>query len=300
MAEEGEAKAEKGEAKDHLCGVCGVQARRYCCPRCRIKTCSAVCCKAHKQRDGCTGKRDRTKAVALADYDDKQLRSDYMFLEEALQVVDTAQRQLPQQRASKRPRRMAGGTGGEGPAYWQGQDGEEDLKQAGKGHSPTLQRLVKFAREKRGIELVVMPQGMSRRLANTTCLKKRGAGMLWRVEWVFALAVGGSKTLACARVKEDQQLKDCLQQLLEPRSGNGPTRHALKAYCENLASTKFMLKKAACQANRQVWYELAPDATIADALKGKVIVEYPSIFVALPEESKAYPSLISDVSTPVL
>ena len=64
-----------------LCEICSVHERRYTCPRCLVKTCSVGCIKAHKAATGCNGRRDRTTFVLRSSFTDKQLLSDYFFLE---------------------------------------------------------------------------------------------------------------------------------------------------------------------------------------------------------------------------
>ena len=74
------------------CSQCHVGAHKYRCPACDIRTCSLGCTKAHKQATGCTGKRSRTDMVTLSDFTERQLLSDYKFLEEAARLNDVAQR----------------------------------------------------------------------------------------------------------------------------------------------------------------------------------------------------------------
>ncbi len=57
-----------------------------------MRTCSLACTKAHKQEQACTGKRSRTEMVTLSDFTERQLLSDYKFLEEAARLHDVAQR----------------------------------------------------------------------------------------------------------------------------------------------------------------------------------------------------------------
>lgn len=54
------------------------------------------CCQAHKTRTGCNGKRDRTSFVALGSMNDGTLNSDYFFLEDVLDQVESGKRLLKQ------------------------------------------------------------------------------------------------------------------------------------------------------------------------------------------------------------
>lgn len=74
------------------CTQCHVSAHKYRCPACDTRTCSLACSQAHKQASGCTGKRSRTDMVTLSDFTERQLLSDYKFLEEAARLNDVAKR----------------------------------------------------------------------------------------------------------------------------------------------------------------------------------------------------------------
>ncbi len=59
------------EPKPVLCGVCGLQPKKYKCPTCAVVYCSAPCFKAHK--DGCVKPAETSAATTLppaTDYND--------------------------------------------------------------------------------------------------------------------------------------------------------------------------------------------------------------------------------------
>ena len=57
-----------------------------------MRTCSLKCCKIHKEKSNCNGKRDRTAFIALNQFSDSKLLSDYHFLEDVLQNNNRAKR----------------------------------------------------------------------------------------------------------------------------------------------------------------------------------------------------------------
>lgn len=58
------------------CDECKTNDFKYKCPGCSIRSCSLPCVKAHKQRTGCTGKRQQqTEFVPLSKFDDNLLLS---------------------------------------------------------------------------------------------------------------------------------------------------------------------------------------------------------------------------------
>ena len=117
------------EDSSKLCMVCEEAPKQYKCPRCDYFTCSLKCCKQHKIEVGnlpigrwwcdyisndrrvrnlplltclltvdrqtkCDGKRDRAAFISVKDFKEKNLRSDYHFLEDILQTKDSALRTL--------------------------------------------------------------------------------------------------------------------------------------------------------------------------------------------------------------
>lgn len=75
------------------CQVCSLVAFKYCCPRCEIKFCSVACCARHKANAACDGKRDRTKFVPLASFDDETLLSG-AFVARVVTHAQTRQRTM--------------------------------------------------------------------------------------------------------------------------------------------------------------------------------------------------------------
>jgi len=66
------------------CVICKEREAIYCCPACSVKTCSLTCCRIHKEKSGCNGKRNRVGFVPLHTYSDSTLSSDFHFLEDVL------------------------------------------------------------------------------------------------------------------------------------------------------------------------------------------------------------------------
>jgi hypothetical protein len=124
-----------------LCDVCSEAAFKYRCPGacctllvegrastvhssrdrcgrdqiqvtgCSRRTCSLACCKAHKERFECAGKRQREIFVSAEDYKEETMMSDYRLLEEMTCVKDSAERArtLPGKPGHRRAPRQMGG-----------------------------------------------------------------------------------------------------------------------------------------------------------------------------------------------
>ncbi len=83
------------------CQICKVEKSVYRCPACFIRTCSLVCCNAHKEEHKCNGKRDRTAFVPLGKFTDSTVASDFHFLEDVLAGSDRGKRLIQELGISK-------------------------------------------------------------------------------------------------------------------------------------------------------------------------------------------------------
>ncbi|KAI8475030.1 MAG: hypothetical protein J3K34DRAFT_488183, partial [Monoraphidium minutum] len=316
--------AQEQEQDSPLCGVCGAAPPKYRCPGCGVRSCGLGCVRGHKEATGCSGKRDRLAFVALSDFGDRELLSDYRWLEEVARADDVARRHRP---PAPRPQ----------------------LPQA-------LSALAHQARV-RGVSLMIMPPGMQRRRESTTYYNFRSRKLQWRVEWVFpeadpeaaaaaqaaaaaaaaaapapqhhhpqrwqpqpaprpapgaapgaaaaaapAAAGGGGRGLVLvdARADEDQPLRKLLEAHLAyaPGAGGGARRLALRAYADaaaaaggGAAALPVLMRREQCPANAVQYYKLDIDAPLGSQLAGKAIVEFPTLIVVLPgqEGGARYP-----------
>jgi ABC-type transporter Mla MlaB component len=83
---------DKSQVASNLCVECHLETFVYQCPACHVRTCSLLCCRRHKDRTKCTGKRSRTSFLPLGNMDDHTIQSDYHFLEDVIGVVDQSKR----------------------------------------------------------------------------------------------------------------------------------------------------------------------------------------------------------------
>jgi hypothetical protein len=150
---EGDARAVA--TKESSCCVCGDKAQ-YTCPGCKKRTCSLTCVRMHKAHDKCSGERNVTGSVPLAEFSDAQLRRDYHFLEDCRRVADTA--------ASRRPK-----------------DGFHYSYHA---LPPPLYALRESAKI-RGVLLQLISEGLRKRDVNATRYDKRTDTITWHVEFRF-------------------------------------------------------------------------------------------------------------------
>ena len=285
-------------ARDRLgdCAVCdaGVAAK-YRCPGCAIVTCSLECSKRHKQMgEGCSGKRKVAEFKDIRDFTDADLVSDYRFLEDALLEKDRAKRWRPR----FRPGSDAAARADRAPAA-----------------TRTVDLLTQKAAD-RGVQLFCMPDGMARRVANTTFYDRKRDLMQWRVEWLFHGPptardddeekngrVGVEKVAPVARaedakVDETATIGSALRAHFAPGPGNAARLHELRRFrslrerrkAETPATIGIFLAAEGRRADDPRFHRLALDATLRENLNGKRVLEFPTLHVAvLPEDENAFP-----------
>ena len=279
------------------CAVCdaGVAAK-YRCPGCAIVTCSLACSKRHKQMgEGCSGKRKVAEFKDIRDFTDADLVSDYRFLEDALLEKDRAKRWRPR----FRPGSDAAARADRAPAA-----------------TKTVDLLTQKAAD-RGVQLFCMPDGMKRRVANTTFYDRKRDLMQWRVEWLFhgpptaRDADEGKKGKNApvaraenAKVDETATIGSALRAHFAPGPGNAARLHELRRFRslqertnknenenENeTSSIGIFLAAEGRRADDPRFHRLALDATLRENLNGKRVLEFPTLHVAvLPEDQDAFP-----------
>jgi hypothetical protein len=271
-----------------------VPAAKYRCPGCAIVTCSLACSKRHKQMgEGCSGKRKVAEFKDIRDFTDADLVSDYRFLEDALLEKDRAKRWRPR----FRPGSDAAARADRAPAA-----------------TKTVDLLTQKAAD-RGVQLFCMPDGMKRRIANTTFYDRKRDLMQWRVEWLFhgpprdeekkekkkPTPVARAED---AKVDETATIGSALRAHFAPGPGNAARLHELRRFRslqertnknenenENeTSSIGIFLAAEGRRADDPRLHRLALDATLRENLNGKRVLEFPTLHVAvLPEDQDAFP-----------
>ena len=270
------------------CQVCdaGVPAK-YRCPACSTATCSLACSKRHKSAgEGCTGKRDRTAFKDIRDFTDADVVSDYRFLEEALLEKDRAKRWRPE--------------------FAAGSDAAARADRA-PAAAKTIALLTQQARA-RGVELFCMPDGMARRVANTTFYDRRRDRMQWRVEWLFhagardpdpsAAASATTTTRIVARAEMPNSTNIARRRPRARLVSAWPRRASARASPfrrrvepDAPLSWRCFCRGRAAPGDRR-FHRLRTEETIRANLAGKRLVEFPTLHVAvLPEDEGTFPEM---------
>ncbi|XP_057960166.1 uncharacterized protein LOC131152345 isoform X2 [Malania oleifera] len=230
-----------------VCEQCKTNPSKYKCPGCSLRTCSLACVKAHKQRSGCTGKRQQTQFVPLSQFDDNVLFSDYNLLEDVKRIAESAQR-------------------------WR-------VKLCGTYFKPPFHlRSLRSAAASRRTKLLFLPRGMSKREKNQSHYNQSKKFISWTVEWHFHST---DVVLLDHGVNEYTSLFSVIQNHLKPV----PWNHRLRQFCEEkLDSLKFFIRKYP-KGPRSPFHELNIMAPLSQQLADAVILEYPVIHVLLPSQT---------------
>lgn len=273
-----------------LCQECKRHVFLYQCPRCSRRTCSLECCKSHKSKTGCNGKRDRTVFVPLSRMDDSTLDSDYHFLEDVLGKVESGQRLLKhagistsQQQPHKRTRT---GTYGDSTALHEVQDSHAIVKAAqvkgplhrlNPGNLHPQWRHFQQVASDRGVQILFMPTGMLRHKSNKSHVKKDT--IYWNVEWnLHPLESKEPVAKYTSLVAETTLIIKALESL-------------------DLRSTdvSLLIKRLPAPSNQPKYNLISDDMTLQLALKDMTVIEYPTIEIVPRSRLSEFPQVIEAI-----
>ncbi len=180
-----------------MCESCQLFAAKYKCPRCMARSCSAACCKVHKETQACSGQRDVTGFVRLKEFDDNRLMDDYLFLSSTKKALENQRvhgivKAPPPQRRPKR--------------------GREEINA---DQPPKMQGLARHCLAEHQTTVHLMPQSFTRRKQNKTHIRQ---GVVY---WTVEIVAGEDRRLV-HKVPDSDPLEALLA-----RAGGGEGKVAL-------------------------------------------------------------------------
>jgi hypothetical protein len=196
-----------------------------------------------------------------------------------------------------------------------GHDSVKPLPLQRKGEK-ALDPLVRQA-EIKGVNLLRMPCGMMRRTSNTTKFNKKKGTISWKIELCFHVPKsvindeeGDSKSRSLDAhgnfptqlMVESEMLESCtlsneLGKHLDVHPGNTTTRARLRAFVNTPRDSLLLfMKRIPCSSAAPVYYKLDPNYSLVEIMKGKTIIEFPTIHVVLSSEKECFPIFIEDFS----
>lgn len=177
--------------------------------------------------------------------------------------------------------------------------------------------------ELKGVNLLRMPIGMERRRSNTTKFSKK-KGIIWKVELCFHHTKdtsdgGGDESRSSkekpvlpklfkveskvpkvlkveSKVSDSSTLYEELGKHLDVHPGNSTTRSSLRAFATvPRGSLVLFMKRLPCSSAAPQYYKLDPNTALVDSLKGKTLIEFPTIDVALESDKDNFPLFIDEI-----
>ncbi|GAA5843602.1 hypothetical protein JCM11251_007128 [Rhodosporidiobolus azoricus] len=166
--------AEASTSRLGLCQTCNTTPARYKCPGCAFPSCSVACSSAHKTAANCSGVAPPvwSRPIQANEMSWGSLMRDQSYIAGVGRAVEEVGRQLVQEKTLPQGRGAAG----------KGRIDEEQVRLDER--SDKEEKMVREARND-GVELVLLPKGMSKRLKNGTRWDQKNNRMEWTVEVAF-------------------------------------------------------------------------------------------------------------------
>ncbi|XP_053247843.1 box C/D snoRNA protein 1 [Podarcis raffonei] len=227
------------------CEICNTEEAKYRCPRCMKYSCSLACVKQHKTAFSCNGVREKTAFVSINEFSDLNLLSDYRFLEDVGRTADGAAR--------------------------------DDTS-----HRPKSNKFVNFLRNRArryDICLRTLPIGFTKRRENSTFFNNKEQKFYWHLKLLFPHS---HAKFTEKRVADDKPLYDILKRYVDPQESDPVIHQRLKTYAMSPQSDIRILMKVENRPQNSIRYEeLDVSKGLRDNLKGKVVIEYPTLHIVL-------------------
>ncbi|XP_026556049.1 box C/D snoRNA protein 1 [Pseudonaja textilis] len=227
------------------CELCNTEAAKYRCPRCMKYSCSLACVKKHKALFSCNGIREKAAFVSMNEFSNLTLLSDYRFLEDGGRMTDCAARDTI-------------------------------------SHKPKSNRFVNFLRNRARrckIYLQTLPIGFTKRRENSTFYSNKEQKFYWHLKLIFPQS---HAKFTEQRVPDDKPLCDILKTYIDPQECDPVKQQRLKIYTISPQSDIQILMKLENRPHNSIRYqELDANKSLLDNLKGKVVIEYPTLHVVL-------------------
>ncbi|EDK44260.1 conserved hypothetical protein [Lodderomyces elongisporus NRRL YB-4239] len=297
-----------------LCLICLSNRAKYTCPACAYKTCSLFCYKTHQREQSCTGKVDVTRFVTRDELSQTpvHLNRDYNYLQNvdrkislskediksnARNILKRSRNEVMQDRRQKRVKRNDGGVnGGIGGNVnnFNGSNSGNNGKNSDNGEDRRRITMLEVFPQNPSIVIkrqntmvVQLPLGMQRAVSNKTGYDKKLNTFVWTVEWILLDNDQGKQldSYTSFRLKESGVLKEIVPQVLLSRNGfdalpfsSCPGSSADADADARSPQLYFFLRNVANKPINSL-IQLSSNAILSDALKDKIVLEYPTIYI---------------------
>lgn len=154
-------------------------------------------------------------------------------------------------------------------------------------------RFVKLKKEalQRNIKLFYVNNGLSKRRRNQSEFKAKDNMIFWFVQLIFPNA---SNLKISRKFSEETKVVDIIQSVLD-LGGNEQRSKQLEFYrAEGVHNLRVLLKAEGLQNSQNRYYEMNLKKSLKSNLSGKVVIEFPTLFVLLNHSADAFELVASD------
>ncbi|OBA20073.1 hypothetical protein METBIDRAFT_44624 [Metschnikowia bicuspidata var. bicuspidata NRRL YB-4993] len=262
-----------------VCSVCLERESKYTCPACESKTCSLECVKRHKLRSECTGIVDPTRFVPNNDLGTNQalVNRDYNYLLNFERKINLGKSDLKDNAKQVFKRNFNQIKNVKRPRLNDTKEDDPRMDLVRKVFPNVMATSVK----RENTLIIHLPVGMSRSSQNKSGYDKKSNAFTWSVEWVpFEDGASPKKSFVSFRLKESSLLKDAvpIPVLAKYMGTEVGEKDKLHFYLENCVSSHTL---------KVSLIPLSQDESLAAALKNKIVLEFPKIYVSLNEIENA-------------
>ena len=297
------------------CSSCA-EPSKYTCPGCAARSCSLVCVRAHKEASGCTGQRATSTYSAMSNFDEQTLLRDYRFLENGTRTLDSADRRL-QKAAPNEPQAQATQSPARRELLREARRRGVLLELLPQGMQRQRENTSRHARREHTlrwrVEVVFCKAGVKHAeeaVAEGTTIEELLLALLLpgRPLEPRAAAAATAAATAAAATAATAGAGAAVGGAPAPRLGHASNeaqravlRHKLREYtrhthapCDGLSVFLLAERRA---ANDPRYHRLPLDESLGGALRGKVLLEFPTIHVATQDEAARF-ALLEEDATP--
>lgn len=263
--------------EEKLCFVCHANESKYRCPACGVRTCSNICVNRHKNQTECTGVVDQTKFIPKKELlkDQTYLNRDYNFLLNIGRRLEVKREEIQGEAKNVFKRSYNGLDLRQKRIRTDTNDDDKRLAKVYKVYPRELRILTK----RNNTLIVYQPPGMTRANRNKTGYDKKSASFIWTVEWVIIGNEGQEiHRFVSYRIKEHLKLREALPvNIIRNNAPEFPPEvdsNDILFYLVNIIERR---------KNHPNLITLDPDMLLSNALQDKIVLEYPTIHVALKD-----------------
>uniref|UniRef100_A0A093US92 Box C/D snoRNA protein 1 n=1 Tax=Talaromyces marneffei PM1 TaxID=1077442 RepID=A0A093US92_TALMA len=234
-----------------LCNICHINVPKYRCPRCAVRTCSLPCTRKHKTWSSCTGVRDPAAYLTRSQLEtEASFDRDFNFITGIERRLERAERDAENRGIEldhKYMLKKTGDTSNGGKKRKRGPNGDKQAPRLVKGELGFVR-----AAEEAGVRLVRAPA--VRPCLETTPFKEA-------YDRVFPVPKSDISDIS---TDEQQQL---------------PTTGEIIDNTNSHRNIYFYLHRHRAATKDIVLVPLQPSATLRDVLRGRSVLEFPTIYI---------------------